>query len=381
MHRSRRNTSAWMLVRRLASASSASSQASKIRSIYQKHGNHSLSSYLIQQDGISCKSNILSAFNWQSIRKLLAKTRVQIFSYFLPSGYPNSVDRNYSQFVIGNMIATTSSTVGGVLSMQAMLYAVGLGAGAIPAAAALNWVIKDGVGQFGGVIFASFIGNRFDSDPKRWRLLSAISMDAASLLEMLTPLAPSYFLVLASVANIGKNIAFLSASASRAALHKSFAIYENLADVTVKSGSQSVLSSMVGTGLGVFLSAYVGTDYTACLAAFTCCSAISITASIYSLRNATIKSISINRMEYLLSNYLRDTNLGKLMECQHDDIPNFVGEMNEFLSPKQLSKPNELRATEDSMFRQHIDVPLKFSRLYIGASIDSVIGDIREYEV
>ena len=39
--------------------------------------------------------------------------------------------------------------------MQALLHAVGLGDGAIPMAAALNWVIKDGVGQLGGVLFAS----------------------------------------------------------------------------------------------------------------------------------------------------------------------------------------------------------------------------------
>jgi hypothetical protein len=37
-----------------------------------------------------------------------------------------------------------------VLSMQALLYAVGLGAGSIPVAAALNWVMKDGLGQLGG---------------------------------------------------------------------------------------------------------------------------------------------------------------------------------------------------------------------------------------
>jgi len=31
--------------------------------------------------------------------------------------------------------------------MQSLLYAVGLGAGSIPMAAALNWVLKDGLGQ------------------------------------------------------------------------------------------------------------------------------------------------------------------------------------------------------------------------------------------
>ena len=40
------------------------------------------------------------------------------------------------------------------MATQSLLYAVGLGQGAIPMAAALNWVIRDGLGQLGGVLFA-----------------------------------------------------------------------------------------------------------------------------------------------------------------------------------------------------------------------------------
>ena len=39
----------------------------------------------------------------------------------------------------------------------------------------------------------------------------------------------------------GKNISFLAASASRAAIHKTFAVHENLADITAKTGSQCIL--------------------------------------------------------------------------------------------------------------------------------------------
>jgi len=88
--------------------------------------------------------------------------------------------------------------------MQSLLYAVGLGAGSIPLAAALNWVIKDGLGQLGGVVYASMMGNKFDSDPKRHRMVSGLALQGATLLEIITPLVPSYFLLLASVSNIGK---------------------------------------------------------------------------------------------------------------------------------------------------------------------------------
>jgi hypothetical protein len=41
------------------------------------------------------------------------------------------------------------------------------GSEALPMAATLNWVVKDGLGQLGGVVFASVVSNRFDADPKR----------------------------------------------------------------------------------------------------------------------------------------------------------------------------------------------------------------------
>ena len=35
-------------------------------------------------------------------------------------------------------------------------FAMGLGAGSIPMAAALNWVLKDGLGQLGGMAFTAY---------------------------------------------------------------------------------------------------------------------------------------------------------------------------------------------------------------------------------
>lgn len=44
-----------------------------------------------------------------------------------------------------------------VVSYYPLLYrfAAGMGAAAAPMAAALNWVLKDGIGQFGGVAFTA----------------------------------------------------------------------------------------------------------------------------------------------------------------------------------------------------------------------------------
>ena len=49
-----------------------------------------------------------------------------------------------------------------MLASTFLLYSVGLGAGAIPAAGAMNWVLKDGIGQLGTLAFGKAIAHNFD---------------------------------------------------------------------------------------------------------------------------------------------------------------------------------------------------------------------------
>lgn len=105
-----------------------------------------------------------------------------------------------------------------------------------------------------------------DADP----ILTAVALDASILLEVLTPLVPALFLPMASAANVGaspppptrdffpcsglltvlacagKNVSWLAASASRAGIHASLAVSDNLADVTAKTGSQTIAASLLG---------------------------------------------------------------------------------------------------------------------------------------
>ena len=131
-------------------------------------------------------------------------------------------------------------------------------------AGAWNWVVKDGIGQLGGVLVASRLSQfskTLDADPKRWRMTAALSLDMAAGIEIVTPLAPSvWVLPLAVAANLLKNIGFLTASASRAALHQSLATAGNLADVTAKAGSQSMAAGTIGTFLGVGFSTSLATS-------------------------------------------------------------------------------------------------------------------------
>lgn len=238
----------------------------------------------------------------------LSSTSYAFISYLLPSGYPTTVAPSYSRYALFSFLASTASSAGSVLAMQSLLIAVGVGSNvAVPAAAALNWVLKDGLGQAGGVAFAALIGNRFDADPKRWRLVSALVLDSATFLEVCSPLfGPKLFLPVAAVANFLKNVAWLTASATRAGIHQALAIRGNLADLTAKAASQSIAASTLGTAIGIGLStSIVGSTTTSVLAIFAVASLMHISGVAYSLRSVVIPTLSAARMDFAVDDWIR----------------------------------------------------------------------------
>ena len=52
------------------------------------------------------------------------------------------------------------------------------------AAAAYQWVLKDGIGQLGAIMFAGRYGQNFDSDIKKWRFMSVFVLNMALWIEI-----------------------------------------------------------------------------------------------------------------------------------------------------------------------------------------------------
>ena len=92
--------------------------------------------------------------------------------------------------------------------VQALLYAVGLGKGAIPTAAAINWVLKDGIGYLSKIMLSKY-GRHFDVNSKGWRLLADLLENSAFGLEMLTPAFPHLFVLIGVAAGAGRSAAAL----------------------------------------------------------------------------------------------------------------------------------------------------------------------------
>jgi hypothetical protein len=67
--------------------------------------------------------------------------------------------------------------------------------------------------------------------------MSMLALNIAIYIEIMTLKFPQHFLLLASVANIGKNICMLLSSASRASINMRFAKRNNMGDISGKATS------------------------------------------------------------------------------------------------------------------------------------------------
>ena len=261
-----------------------------------------------------------------------------VLQHFLPAHYPGSVQTGYARFATLQFAASVAGSTAMVLSTQTLLLAVGIvgstdTAEASIMAGALNWVLKDGIGQLGGVIFASSMGHtgRFDANPKQWRMVAAAAMDVATLMEILSPTVhAAVVLPLACASNVLKNIGFLTASASRAALHQSMAVAGNLADVTAKAGSQSMAAGLLGTTAGIGLSTLVlGHDTDSFLLAFCGLAMIHQACNYAALKAVPLPHLNRHRFHLVLHEFL--ISQSDCNDSRRVASPSWVAEREVFL--------------------------------------------------
>ena len=187
----------------------------------------------------------------------MERTAVRMRNSLFPAR--ESVTEDYWEYAKFRFLQRMASSCITVFATQQMLAAIGMGASRrLPAAAAINWVLKDGLGRLGKLGVAANFGREFDSDVKRFRFTSSVVYDASSLVEMITPFFPKKFLVLATLANIGKSVGITTANVVRAPIQRSFVLEENLAEVAAKTSAQQVVADNLGLAVAVMATGLTG---------------------------------------------------------------------------------------------------------------------------
>ena len=78
-----------------------------------------------------------------------------------------------------------------------------------------------------------------------------------------------------------------------AAIHNSFARSSNLADITAKTGTQSICASLAGTSLGIGISSMVGSEWGIPLVlSFAALSTTHLAVTMWSLNSVTLNTIN-----------------------------------------------------------------------------------------
>ncbi|WPT12251.1 Protein root UVB sensitive 4 [Picochlorum sp. SENEW3] len=256
-----------------------------------------------QCDGREHVSSSREAVSWVGDAQKHFRRRIEsLHSAFFPRR--DMVTPDYWEYVKWRGWHRLFSSMVSIFSTQSLLLAVGVGAKkTLPAAAGINWVLKDGLGRLGRLTVATRFGESFDSDLKRFRFASSLVYGGAVALDYLTPLMPAYFLPMAAVANIGKSVGLTTYIATQPAFFKSFAKSENIADISAKAQAQQMAIDTLGLALAVSLNLAVRRHDTARrflpLALFP----ILVPADLYSiyneLRSVHLRTLNKERAEFL----------------------------------------------------------------------------------
>lgn len=243
--------------------------------------------------------------------------------FFLPVGFPHSVrSPDYGGFYSWLFLQNVAGSTSYIMSMEALLHAVGVSSSALGWAAAASWVLKDGLGSVGMIFSAKILGdnNKFDADTLRAKWRADVAHNLGVSFELMTLVFPTLFLPLASLANTLKGIAGLTNGACRASINRHLATQNNLGDVTAKGQAQGLAAYLTGLGLGVGLDSMIPALTSLChviapnvdlpravalWVAFACLAVIHICCSYMALRSIAMRSLNAERASILFDQFLQ----------------------------------------------------------------------------
>ncbi|XP_042508617.1 protein root UVB sensitive 4 isoform X2 [Macadamia integrifolia] len=242
---------------------------------------------------------------------------------------PRQVHENYMDYVKWKFLHRVFSSALQVLATQAMFRAIGIGySRSLPSAAALNWLLKDGLGRLSRCIYTASMASAFDTNLKRVRLSTSILFSLSIGIELLTPVFPRYFLLLATVANIAKQISLACFLSTGSTVHRSFAIADNLSEVSAKALIQTVCFDNVGLLLAALLNALCKNDQRLQaglpFVVYPIFSAIDLFGIYQGLKHVHLQTLTKDRLEIILDTWIQLGFVPSPPEVSKEEGMNFL---------------------------------------------------------
>jgi len=238
---------------------------------------------------------------------------------FLPDGYPHSVSSDYIFYQGWDTVQAFASSISGSLATAAVLEGVGVGDDtASPLAASITWLLRDGTGMVGRILFAAQCGTRLDYDCKKWRLFADILNDIAMFIEIVTPrLSKDMTLAVLCGASFSRSIVGVAGGATKAAVAQHQAKNHNMADLSAKDGSQETMVNLLALLVNLWLLPRIAHHQELVMPLFGLMTLLHIFANYKAVRSLEFDTLNCGRMEALLSQFSNTGQIINVLEGNH----------------------------------------------------------------
>ncbi|KAJ8329521.1 hypothetical protein O5D80_002342 [Batrachochytrium dendrobatidis] len=325
----------------------------------------------------------------QSHIRFLGHVNQWFRNMFLPVGYPSSVHGCYKKVHMWLFAENVAGSAISVLTAQAMLTSIGASTAAHETAAlaiAVDWVLKDGIGELGKMLMIQRFAHQFDTHPKRWKLYGEACSISGALMQLATCITnPHHFLFFASIGVGLRSMHYSIWAATHTTFTRNMATHNgvNVGDIVAKADSQLSLAHLLGMVSGIGMLA-VSFQPAALFAWFSVLSAIQIVCTGLLLREARFEVLDQYRLVLIPREFMSEKNALRIPTL--DQVVRFENWLNEGLSKGQVVTDLSIGVTVDDAFKHsrlsHALQIFKNGKYLLGFKLaDSTHSQIKVYVV
>ncbi|VDK86544.1 unnamed protein product [Litomosoides sigmodontis] len=239
---------------------------------------------------------------------------------FMPRGYPQSVSADYLNYQIWDSIQAFASSMNSALATEAVLRGVGVGnKAASTMAAAVAWLLKDGIGMLARILFAWVYSPYLDAHCKQWRLIADCFNDLAFFFDLITPIFPDFFMPIMCISSMIRAVVGVAGGAARTTVVNHQAISNNVGDVAAKDGSQETLINVLALPCSLLLLPIVNGNVVFIWFLFCLFTLIHLYGNYRAVKSIHFKTLNQSLLQIIVKNYTETKKTGTVSEVNNKE--------------------------------------------------------------
>jgi len=239
----------------------------------------------------------------------------------LPEGYPDSVSGDYLEYQTWDTVQAFASSISGSLATAAVMKGVGVGdSEATALAATLTWILKDGAGMVGRILFAAYTSTSLDYDCKRWRMFADVLNDGVMMVELMAGVLPKDLVMpTLCMAGVGRSLVGVAGGATKAAVAQHQVRRQNMADLAAKDGSQETVVNLLALCVNLMLLPLVSATPNLPFLLFLLLAGLHIYSNYRAVSCLVMSTLNLARLNMVLDKYLETGSVGAVWETNRSE--------------------------------------------------------------